>query len=570
MSGGHDDAAVGGHKESDVAARRGVEGTMDDITTATTSLPPPPPSPPPSSSPFHPDDYDDDDVNNDGNGDQHSATIKRLAKIGQWRTPPLPAFATLTSAATTTTTSANDDATSALPLPASADEYARMLRDAYERGAEAGARVASASASSGNNGAPSFRPKTTTTTAIATADATAHAAAVIGIQHHPNDAHPRPTMTSTSMGEAVATTAIAAASSSVVVGEGMARPPPPRQDDGTNNSRIIGGGGGDAILVGGNNNNKYSSFLPPSAVPSYSSTSMTPPFAQQKSTSMPDMSSYNHHHRGGGSTNNDPLSSLSHRHNNVTNDEEDKRKKRLARNRASARLRRLKKKNLVDSYEGEVGILEMSLSKLRSHKWGGNDMSANDHEVLIEALSMERGQQPLTPDGRRELIRSILNQQREQVANLLECQMENWLLCSLARPDDAGGGEGGVHQNDEMAQIANELKSLLDLNPNQISLIEQCSGGISDEVGDLFKVDDCLNSIQSNSWLLDEGVDEVANQFTSVLNQTQLSKFLLWCDHNAESIERLDYVNALGGGGGVVDGGPPFEFGVDEGLADGD
>ncbi len=91
------------------------------------------------------------------------------------------------------------------------------------------------------------------------------------------------------------------------------------------------------------------------------------------------------------------------------NDKEDKRKKRLARNHASARLRRLKKKNLIDSYKGEVGILELALAKLQSHQWGSNIV---DHEVLIKALSMERGQQPLTPKGQRELIQSILNQQR--------------------------------------------------------------------------------------------------------------------------------------------------------------
>ena len=48
-----------------------------------------------------------------------------------------------------------------------------------------------------------------------------------------------------------------------------------------------------------------------------------------------------------------------------------KRAKRLARNRASARLRRLRKKNLVESYEAEVTSLTASLGKLRGHEWGG-------------------------------------------------------------------------------------------------------------------------------------------------------------------------------------------------------
>jgi len=134
--------------------------------------------------------------------------------------------------------------------------------------------------------------------------------------------------------------------------------------------------------------------------------------------------------------------------------------------------------------------------------------------------------------------------------------MENWLLCSLANPDAAVAGSAAESDDggEEMAQITSELRSLLDLAPEQLAIIEECSRGCVHEVRDLFAVDDCLRSIHSNEWLLDEGVDGVAGQLTGILNQTQLSKFLLWSDHNAESIERLDYVNVIGGGGG---GWPP-------------
>lgn len=53
--------------------------------------------------------------------------------------------------------------------------------------------------------------------------------------------------------------------------------------------------------------------------------------------------------------------------------DEEKRRKRLARNRASARLRRLRKKNLVESYESEVGVLEGSLKKLKQVRWGEDE-----------------------------------------------------------------------------------------------------------------------------------------------------------------------------------------------------
>jgi len=246
-------------------------------------------------------------------------------------------------------------------------------------------------------------------------------------------------------------------------------------------------------------------------------------------------------------------------------EEADKREKRLARNRSSARLRRLKKKNLVDSYEGEVGTLEEALAKLRAHRWGSSSV---DHEALIEALSMERGQRPLTPDARRELIQSIVAQQQEQVQNLLECQAENWLLTTLG--DDASGApppaEDGAAGDAALARVQAELRDVLRLTPEQRARLQAASEGCVREVRDLCVLGDCLRSLHDNQWLLDEGVDEVAAQFTSVLNPAQLSKFLLWSDHNAEAIEKLDYVNVHEG----TDDGPVFEFGVDEGLVDGE
>ena len=301
----------------------------------------------------------------------------------------------------------------------------------------------------------------------------------------------------------------------------------------------------------------YATSVVPAAVPSSTEAisaptnnnlstggSLNTSSSRTHSKSMPDMSSYQN--------------TLAN-----ANDEEEKRKKRLARNRASARLRRLKKKNLVDSYEGEVGVLEASLSKLRAHQWGVSD--SNNHEALIEALSMERGQQPLTAEKRRELISSIVGQQREQVANLLDCQLESWILSELANARSAD--VSAMQQNEpELNQLTSELQSVLSLSPDQLLRIQNTSKGSLCEIRDLYAIDECLKSIQENNWLLDEGVDEISSQFTSILNPAQLSKFLLWSDHNADAIERLDYVNV----GSTAESGPVFEFGIDEGYADGE
>ena len=439
----------------------------------------------------------DNKTNVGGNKPDRAEATKRLAQKGQWQTPPLPTFATTNAAVyaasaggdTTTTTTNPATAAAAIvagnTLPTTPDEYARMLQEAYQRGAEAGAR------------------SRTQQQTIGTANN--ESAAAVPPSYMP----PHPTQTTTAMGGV-----------------------------GINTIATAVGGANPDIQVSGTN---YAT-LPPAVQSSSMKITMS------NSVSMPDMSSYHHHNQSNQNSN------------QVVDNEDDKRKKRLARNRASARLRRLKKKNLVDSYEGEVGILESSLSKLRSHMWGNNTNNVVDDNALIEALSMERGQQPLTSEKRKELIQSIVMQQREQVGNLLECQLENWILCQTAAAAN-NDNEGKV--NDEMAEVTSELQSLLQLTPEQCARINQSSVGCDNEVQDLFTVDSCLQSIHLNQWLLDGGVDEVAEPFTSILNPTQQSKFLLWSDHNTEQIESLDYVNVQLAGEG---GGPVFEFGVDEGL----
>jgi hypothetical protein len=51
-------------------------------------------------------------------------------------------------------------------------------------------------------------------------------------------------------------------------------------------------------------------------------------------------------------------------------EEDDRRQRRLERNRASARVRREKKKGMVETYEAEVSKLESSLNMLKTHEFG--------------------------------------------------------------------------------------------------------------------------------------------------------------------------------------------------------
>lgn len=226
--------------------------------------------------------------------------------------------------------------------------------------------------------------------------------------------------------------------------------------------------------------------------------------------------------------------------------EEGKRKKRLARNRASARLRRLRKKNLVDSYEGEVGVLESALEKLRSHTWGSN------HEALLGALSMERGQQELSNEERIKLIKDIINQQLEQLAFLREAQMEQQLLLNIVEnPED---------------EISMELQGVLNLDDTQKENIRKACEGLDKEVEAMETFISCLEAMQKREWFWNEGVTQITDQFTSILHSNQLSKFLLWTDANAEALDSLEFCKAPAATA-PTQGAPVFVFGMDDHAA---
>lgn len=194
----------------------------------------------------------------------------------------------------------------------------------------------------------------------------------------------------------------------------------------------------------------------------------------------------------------------------------------------------------VDAYETEVGILEKTLKQLQAHEWG----QADNHTALLDALGMERGQQAIAPEQRTEIIQDILKQQMQHVELLRQAQMEQECLELLVNAPD-----------DEMSK---ELQSILQLTDAQKANIKTSSKGLDKEVEALETVASSLEAMLENKWLLNEGVQGITDQFTSILHKNQLSKFLLWTDANVESIDQLDHVQVQ-----PLQGAPIFSFGVE-------
>uniref|UniRef100_A0A7S3Q0S8 BZIP domain-containing protein n=2 Tax=Chaetoceros debilis TaxID=122233 RepID=A0A7S3Q0S8_9STRA len=492
--------------------------------------------------------------------DGEEGPSKRQAMKGQWQTPPVgeifPSASSMAQKDNTKGTAVNTANVPAenLPVPSTSDDYARALQEAYRRGAEAAAAL------SGNK---------TTNTAPVNISVQSFPIAPVGTHDEGSVAQMSNSSISKNAPNMVLDTKLHPATvPSSTIGAGtnsatkMGVPSPlPFFNNAASSSTINAQTKSHippshkaitpsiAIQTAG-------SFLPENITSSSTSTNILSTNTSQpkvgvsraqRSASMPDMSLYSSE--------------------KPQNDEEAKRLKRLARNRASARLRRLRKKNLVESYEAEVGVLESSLSKLQGHRWG----VGADSEALLEALSMDRGQQQIDKAKRTELITSILSQQREQVRNLMDCQLENMVLGWVSQHGEIGGPSDAGQPQDpstqaELDELALELNDVLNLSPDQKSELQSASHGMEEERKAIETIYTSLTALMSNSWLMNSGIEECTEQFTSILNPTQMSKFLLWADHNSEAIDQLDYVNAPPANA-QPNSSPTFAFGIDESTA---
>lgn len=191
--------------------------------------------------------------------------------------------------------------------------------------------------------------------------------------------------------------------------------------------------------------------------------------------------------------------------------------------------------------------MEKTLKQLQAHEWGQFD----DHKALLNALGMERGQQAIRPEQRGELIQDILAQQLKQVELLRQTQLEQECLALLAE--------------DDQDELSKELQEVLQLSDTQKQHLRASSQGLDKEIEALDTVASSLQAMLDNEWLLNEGVQNIVDQFTSILHKNQLSKFLLWTDTNVEAIDQLDHVQVQ-----PLQGAPIFTFGVETSPVDED
>jgi hypothetical protein len=182
--------------------------------------------------------------------------------------------------------------------------------------------------------------------------------------------------------------------------------------------------------------------------------------------------------------------------------------------------------------------LEKTLQQLKAHEWGAQDNAS----ALAEALSMDRGQQVLETPQRQQIARDILQQQLQMVQMLEDIMTEQYVLYQLKDSTEF-----------------DDLKQELQLSQSQLEQLSMGQVGWEDEWAALQTLKSSLTAMHENTWLWNEGVTSVTDQFLAIFHKNQISKFLLWTDHNSEAIDDLDGLYPPNG----VPSGPVFSFGVD-------
>ncbi|KAK1936616.1 hypothetical protein P3T76_010051 [Phytophthora citrophthora] len=211
-------------------------------------------------------------------------------------------------------------------------------------------------------------------------------------------------------------------------------------------------------------------------------------------------------------------------------EEDDRRQRRLERNRASARVRREKKKGMVETYEGEVSKLESSLNMLKNHEFG-----TGNAEELATALEYSSGEHLrhalMSKEAKMELMARILGQHSRNTdafrAQIRRANAENQALIAVATDN---------------SELFRSLRAQLGLTPEQCQHLARLAIPASDEARKLDAIRKCFSALRAHDWLYVPGIETILHQSRNTMTPHQFQKFLSWSVENRPSIDRLQFV----------------------------
>ncbi|KAE9044215.1 hypothetical protein PR003_g3129 [Phytophthora rubi] len=207
-------------------------------------------------------------------------------------------------------------------------------------------------------------------------------------------------------------------------------------------------------------------------------------------------------------------------------EEDDRRQRRLERNRASARVRREKKKGMVETYEGEVSKLESSLNMLKNHQFG-----TGNAEELATALQYSSGEHlrhaQMSKEAKMELMARILGHHSRNTDAIRRANAENQALIAVAS------------DNSEFSQA---LRAQLGLTEDQCQRLASLAVPASEEATKLDAIRKCFSALRAHDWLYVPGIETILHQSRNTMTPHQFQKFLSWSVENRPSIDQLQFV----------------------------
>ncbi|KAL4086364.1 hypothetical protein PRIC1_014491 [Phytophthora ramorum] len=208
-------------------------------------------------------------------------------------------------------------------------------------------------------------------------------------------------------------------------------------------------------------------------------------------------------------------------------EEDDRRQRRLERNRASARVRREKKKGMVETYEGEVSKLESSLNMLKSHEFG-----TGNAEELATALEYSSGEHlrhaQMSKDAKMELMARILGQHSRDTDAIRRANAENQALIAVGSDN---------------SEFSLSLRAQLGLTDEQCQQLASLVVPTSEEARKLDAIRKCFSALRAHDWLYVPGIETILHQSRNTMTPQQFQRFLSWSVENQPSIDQLQFVS---------------------------
>ncbi|KAI9908766.1 hypothetical protein PsorP6_016668 [Peronosclerospora sorghi] len=172
-------------------------------------------------------------------------------------------------------------------------------------------------------------------------------------------------------------------------------------------------------------------------------------------------------------------------------EEDERRQRRLERNRASARVRREKKKGMVETYEGEVSKLESSLNMLKKHEFGTGN--AQELATALEYSPREHLRHALmSKDAKMELMARILGHHSRNTDAIRRANAENQALIAVSSDD---------------SELFLSLRTQLGLTPEQCQRIASLATSVTEEARKLDAIRKCFSALRAHEWLYVPGIE---------------------------------------------------------------